>query len=74
MSVVEPTPLDVAAALVATHKNNAAIGVLQDIHRVMPEWLPSQRYARDILGRVVDQQRTLTPEMRELTDAVRLPY
>jgi hypothetical protein len=31
-----------------------------------------QRMARDILGRVV-QRRTLTPDMRELADAVRLP-
>jgi len=66
--------LDVASALVATHKSSEAINVLQDIHRTMPEWLPSQHYARNILGRVVDQRRTLTPEIRELADAVRLPY
>jgi hypothetical protein len=49
------------------------IAVLQEIQVSAPEWLVHQRYARDILGRVVQRRRTLTPEMRALADAVRLP-
>ncbi|SLH22259.1 Uncharacterised protein [Mycobacteroides abscessus subsp. abscessus] len=39
-----------------------------------PEWLVQQRYARDILGAVVEGRRTLTADMRELADFIRLEY
>lgn len=49
------------------------IGVLSEIHAAAPQWLVCQRYARDIPGRVIQRRGTLTTEMRELADAVRLP-
>jgi transcriptional regulator with XRE-family HTH domain len=65
--------LDVANAHVSLKQYSEAVGVLQDIRLAAPEWLMQQRYARDILGRIIGRRRTLTPEMRELADAVRLP-
>jgi transcriptional regulator with XRE-family HTH domain len=65
--------LDVANAHVSLKQYAEAVGVLQDVRRAAPEWLLQQRYARDILGRVVERRRSLTPDMRELADAVRLP-
>ena len=65
--------LDVANAHAALKEYAEAVGVLQDVRRAAPEWLVQQRYARDILGRVVHHRRTLTAEMIELADAVRLP-
>jgi len=47
--------------------------VLADIRRTAPEWFAQQRYAHDIVAGIVQRRRTLTPEMRELADAVRLP-
>ncbi|WP_343240255.1 transcriptional regulator [Streptomyces sp. SID14515] len=64
--------LDVADALVATRKYAEAVGVLQGIHDASPEWLPNQRYARDILGRVVERRRSLSPEIRNLAEVVGL--
>ncbi|MGW1740636.1 helix-turn-helix domain-containing protein [Nocardia sp. NPDC001965] len=66
--------LDVANAHVALRNYSEAVATLQDIRALAPEWLPQQRYARDILGSIVRHRRTLTPEMRELADAVRLEY
>ncbi|MFC4374541.1 helix-turn-helix domain-containing protein [Nocardia halotolerans] len=37
-----------------------------------PEWVVQQRYARDIMGGIVERRRTLTDDMRELADMVRL--
>jgi transcriptional regulator with XRE-family HTH domain len=65
--------LDVARAHVALRHYGEAVEVLQEIRQAAPEWLVQQRYARDILGVVVGKRRTLTDEMRELADAVRLP-
>lgn len=62
--------LDVASALVATRKPIEAVGVLHDLGRVSPQWLRSQRYAKDILIRVTSRRRRLTPEMREVTDLI----
>ena len=50
-----------------------AVGVLQQLRRDRPQWLPHQRYAADILQKIVKGRRTLTAEMRELADAVSLP-
>jgi transcriptional regulator with XRE-family HTH domain len=66
--------LDVAHAHAAMRQYPEALAVLQDIRRELPEWLVQQRYARDILAKIVDKRRTLTPEMRELADFISLPY
>jgi transcriptional regulator with XRE-family HTH domain len=65
--------LDVANAYASLKEYGKAVDVLQDVRRAAPEWLLQQRYARDILGRIVHHRRTLTAEMIELADAVRLP-
>jgi transcriptional regulator with XRE-family HTH domain len=65
--------LDVANAHAQMRRYPEAVAVMAEVRQRAPEWLAQQRYARDILGRVVDRRRTLTPEMRELADAVRLP-
>ncbi|MFD7499476.1 helix-turn-helix domain-containing protein [Streptomyces sp. NPDC059850] len=65
--------LDVAKAHTMMRQYGEAVGVLTDVHTNAPEWLANQRYARDILGDVVERRRTLTPEMRMLADAVGLP-
>ncbi|MDX3237191.1 helix-turn-helix transcriptional regulator [Streptomyces sp. ME03-5709C] len=65
--------LDVAQAHVRHRQYAEAMDVLQEVRGNAPRWLPSQRYARDILGEIVTKRRTLTPQMRELADAVRLP-
>ncbi|MGW8847790.1 helix-turn-helix domain-containing protein [Streptomyces xiamenensis] len=65
--------LDVANAYAHTRQYAEAVEALLDIRRAAPEWLPHQRYARDILGSVIKKRRTLTPEMRSLADAVHLP-
>lgn len=65
--------LDVASAH-ATMRNYAeSVDVLAGINESSPEWLTNQRYARDIMGKVIGRRRTLTPEMRTLADAVGLP-
>jgi hypothetical protein len=47
--------------------------VLQELRRDRPQWFPRQRYAADILDRLIRHRRTLSREMRDLADAVRLP-
>ncbi|WP_026405223.1 helix-turn-helix domain-containing protein [Actinomadura rifamycini] len=64
--------LDVAKARVALRQHAEAFDVLQDVRRGAPEWLPNQRYARDIFGQIVTRRRTLTPDMREFADFVHL--
>lgn len=65
--------LDVAGAHASLRQYAEAIGVLRELQAQAPEWLIHQRYARDITSGIIDRRRTLTPEMRELADAVRLP-
>ncbi|MET7934518.1 helix-turn-helix domain-containing protein [Streptomyces sp. NPDC005322] len=65
--------LDVAKAHTMMRQYPEAVDVLTSVHAEAPEWLASQRYARDILGDVMEKRRTLTPEMRTLADAVSLP-
>lgn len=64
--------LDVANAHTQLRQYLEAVEVLQRVRAGSPQWLPNQRYAHDILGRIVDRRRTLTPEMRELADLVGL--
>jgi transcriptional regulator with XRE-family HTH domain len=66
--------LDVANAHAQLGQSTAAVGVLSELHMAAPEWLTQQRYARDILGSIAAGRRTLTTEMRELADAIRLEY
>lgn len=65
--------LDVAEAHVRSRQYAEAVDVLQGIRTAAPQWLPNQRYAHDILGRVISRRRTLTPGMRSLADAIGVP-
>jgi transcriptional regulator with XRE-family HTH domain len=65
--------LDVANALVQTRRYGEAVACMQDLRRAAPEWIVQQKYARDILREVIRKRRTLTPEMRELADVIKLP-
>jgi transcriptional regulator with XRE-family HTH domain len=65
--------LDVARAHTMMRQYGEAVEVLRDLREQVPEWLGYQRYARDIMTDVVAHRRTLTPEMRDLADAVALP-
>jgi transcriptional regulator with XRE-family HTH domain len=64
--------LDVAAAYASLRQYPEAVGVLQDLRRTRPEWLPQQRYASDILHKVIKRRRSLTPDMRDLADFLSL--
>ncbi|AEW95624.1 MULTISPECIES: helix-turn-helix domain-containing protein [Streptomycetaceae] len=64
--------LDVANAHVRQRQYAEAVDVLNVIRGVAPQWLTHQRYARDIVERVITGRRTLTGPMRELADAVGL--
>ncbi|MEV4096428.1 helix-turn-helix domain-containing protein [Streptosporangium saharense] len=66
--------LDVADALVAMGRSAEAVTVLEELGQASPEWLVAQRYARDVVGRVVERMRTLTPEVRALATSVGLAY
>ncbi|MEJ8651531.1 hypothetical protein WKI65_26485 [Streptomyces sp. MS1.AVA.3] len=62
-----------AKAHVLVRQYGEAVDTLTDIHEIAPEWLATQRYAQDILGDVVEQRRTLTPQIRHLADALSVP-
>jgi transcriptional regulator with XRE-family HTH domain len=64
--------LDVAAAHASLRQHPEAVGVLQDLRRTRPQWLPQQRYASDILRKVITRRRSLTPEMRDLAEFLSL--
>lgn len=65
--------LDVSAAHLELREYDDAFGVLWGLSQDAGPWLAEQRMARTLLGRIIGRRRTLTPEMRELADAVRLP-
>ncbi|WP_173264354.1 helix-turn-helix domain-containing protein [Streptomyces pacificus] len=65
--------LDVADAHTKTRQYAEAVAIMANIRDASPQWLPNQRYARDILGRVISKRRTLTDDMRSLADTVGLP-
>ena len=65
--------LDIAQAHLLIREYGKAVTVLTDIRRTAPEWFAQQRYAHDIVAGIIQRRRALTPEMRELADAVRLP-
>jgi transcriptional regulator with XRE-family HTH domain len=64
--------LDVAHAHVAHSHYGEAVIVLQEVRAAAPQWLAQQRYARDILQKVIVHRRTLTEDMRELADFMHL--
>lgn len=66
--------LDVANAHAVSRQYAEAIDVLQQVRHSAPEWLVTQRYAKDILGKIIGKRRTLTAEMRELADFIKVPY
>lgn len=65
--------LDIAHAHAMLHHDDDAVAVLQDLRVTRPQWLPRQRYAADILDVLFAHRRTLSRDMQELADAVRLP-
>lgn len=65
--------LDVADAHVKLRRYGESIEVLQGIYAASSEWLPQQRFARDIMSRLIGRRRTLTPAMRTLADVVGVP-
>jgi hypothetical protein len=66
--------LDVAEAHVMLRHYGEAFDVLRKVREDAPEWIVNQRFARDILKRIIDRRRTLTPEMREFADFMQLDY
>lgn len=64
---------DVAKAHAELRRYPQAITVLRELQARAPQWFVHQRYARDILSSVIEHRRTLTPELRQLADAVKLP-
>ena len=65
--------LDVAHAHAVTRQHDRAVGVLRELRAGAPEWLGQQRYAHDILSKVITRRRTLTDEMRGMADFLSLP-
>jgi transcriptional regulator with XRE-family HTH domain len=65
--------LDVSAAHLELRQYDDAFGVLYGLSKDAGPWLAEQRMARGLVSRIVDRRRTLTLEMREVADAVRLP-
>jgi len=64
--------LDLSAAHLELRHYDEAFSILHGISQDAGPWLAEQRMARDLLGRIIDHRRTLTAEMRQLADAVRL--
>ncbi|MFI2261188.1 helix-turn-helix domain-containing protein [Streptomyces tubercidicus] len=62
--------LDVAKAHTMMRQHGEAVATLAEVHAAAPEWLASQRYAQDIMADVVERRRRLTPQMRQLADAL----
>jgi transcriptional regulator with XRE-family HTH domain len=65
--------LDVSAAHIDLRQYDDAFDVLYGLSEDAGPWLAEQRMARDLLSRIIKRRRTLTSEMRDLADAVRLP-
>lgn len=65
--------LDVASAHTELRQYDDAVSVLKQLQAESGPWLYEQRMARDVLGRIVKRRRTLTPDMRDLADAIDLP-
>ncbi|WP_024800490.1 helix-turn-helix domain-containing protein [Nocardia sp. BMG51109] len=66
--------LDIANAHAQMGHYGEALDEFRTVQHTAPEWLVQQRYARDILGTIVSKRRTLTPDMRDLANAINLDY
>ncbi|MFI9505622.1 helix-turn-helix domain-containing protein [Nocardia sp. NPDC052566] len=66
--------LDVAAAHTELRQYDSAFEVLVQLSREARPWLLEHRMAKDLLGRIVSRRRTLTAEMRQLSDLLQLEY
>lgn len=66
--------LDVANAHALLKHYEQAFATLREIQETAPEWIVQQRYARDVLGRIIGRRRTLPAEMRDLADLIAVPY
>lgn len=67
--------LDVANAHLEQRGRVEALRVLADVRSAAPEWLRHQRYAKDIVGRMVEARtRALSQQTRELADFLAVPY
>jgi transcriptional regulator with XRE-family HTH domain len=66
--------LDVANAYVMMRDYPRALEMLQGLRADVPEWLVQQGYAKIVLRDIVRQRRTLTRSMRDLADAINMPF
>ncbi|WP_063060950.1 helix-turn-helix domain-containing protein [Nocardia sienata] len=66
--------LDVATAQLELQRYDNAFEVLAKLSCEARPWFVEQRSAGDILSRIITKRRTLTSEMRELADMIRLEY
>jgi transcriptional regulator with XRE-family HTH domain len=64
--------LDVAHAHASLRQFPEAMQVVVQLRETAPEWLACQRYAADILGKIIRRRRVLSPEMREMADFLHL--
>jgi transcriptional regulator with XRE-family HTH domain len=65
--------LDVACAHATLRQDEQAVAVLRRLRDDRPQWFPRQRYAADILEKIIRHRRTLTAEIRDLADAAQVP-
>jgi transcriptional regulator with XRE-family HTH domain len=66
--------LEVANALDLLRRRPEAMGILVELADASPEWLRTQRYARDIYTRMVNKRRTLPPEMLRVGELIGVSY
>ncbi|MGH2599299.1 MAG: hypothetical protein ACRDJ9_07930 [Dehalococcoidia bacterium] len=65
--------LDVASAQTDLRQYTDATETLTAIYHTVPEWLRYQRYAREIVSRLIKKRkRAISPELRELADFLRV--
>lgn len=65
--------LDIAHAHAMLHNDDDAVRELQELRATRPQWFPRQRYVADILDVLFFHRRTLSGDMQELADAVKMP-
>ncbi|GLW67308.1 hypothetical protein Arub01_55510 [Actinomadura rubrobrunea] len=66
--------LDVAMANVRLKRYGDGFEILREIRHASPEWIVNQRFAKDIMSDIISGRRTLTSDMREMADFLRLEY
>jgi transcriptional regulator with XRE-family HTH domain len=66
--------LDVAAAQLAEHQHAEAVHTLLDVREIAPAWMRRQVYARDVVGRLVEnRRRAFADQVGLLADHVGVP-